>query len=108
MGGNRVEELESKVRELEATVDGLTDELLECKERIEALENEVDPDMDIIEGGIAGSSSSPSSSSSATSPPPEATDGPESGDGAGSAADSDKTDDDESETGSDADDIIVA
>jgi TolA-binding protein len=106
MGGNRVEELESKVREMEATVDGLTDELLECKERIEALENEVDPDMDIIEGGIAGSSSS--SSSPATSPPPEATDGPESGDGAGSAADSDKTDDDESETGSDADDIIVA
>lgn len=34
---NRVEELETRVRELEATVTGLTDELLECKQRIETL-----------------------------------------------------------------------
>ena len=40
--GNRVEELESRVKELEATVDGLTDELVECKVRIRELENAVD------------------------------------------------------------------
>lgn len=48
--GNRVEELESRVRELEATISGLTDELVESRERLHALEEEVDPDMDIIEG----------------------------------------------------------
>jgi hypothetical protein len=52
MSGNRVEELEAKVRQLQATVDGLTDELMETKERLRVLEEEVDPDldMDIIEG----------------------------------------------------------
>lgn len=44
MTGNRVEELEAKVRSLEATVDGLTDELVECKERIQHLEAEVEPE----------------------------------------------------------------
>lgn len=44
MTGNRVEELEEKVRSLEATVDGLTDELVECKERIEHLEAEIQPE----------------------------------------------------------------
>jgi hypothetical protein len=45
MTGNRVEELEEKVRSLEATVDGLTDELVECKERIQHLEAELQPEM---------------------------------------------------------------
>lgn len=48
--GNRVEELESRVRELEATVSGLTDELVESRERLHAIEEEVDVDQDIIEG----------------------------------------------------------
>lgn len=48
--GNRVEELETRVKELEASVTGLTDELLECKERLRTLEDEVDPEMGIIEG----------------------------------------------------------
>ncbi|MFD1511844.1 DUF7518 family protein [Halomarina rubra] len=48
--GNRVEELEARVKQLEASVTGLTDELVECKERLQALEDEVDPEMDIIEG----------------------------------------------------------
>jgi len=50
--GNRVEELESRVKELEATVDGLTDELVECKVRIRELENAVDAagGLDAIEG----------------------------------------------------------
>ncbi|WP_135667096.1 DUF7518 family protein [Halorhabdus rudnickae] len=45
MSGNRVEELESKVKDLEATVEGLTDELVECKVRLRELENAVDADI---------------------------------------------------------------
>lgn len=48
--GNRVEELEARVRELEATVNGLTDELVESRERLHAIEEEVDIDQNIIEG----------------------------------------------------------
>jgi len=44
MCGNRVEELEEQVNQLQATVDGLTDELVECKVRIRELENAVDDD----------------------------------------------------------------
>jgi uncharacterized coiled-coil protein SlyX len=47
--GNRVEELETRVRELEATVTGLTDELLECKQRLDELEEQEDIDRDPIE-----------------------------------------------------------
>ncbi|MEF8830842.1 MAG: hypothetical protein V5A23_04815 [Halobacteriales archaeon] len=36
--GNRVEQLEKRVRELEATVQGLTEELVEANERIRQLE----------------------------------------------------------------------
>jgi predicted RNase H-like nuclease (RuvC/YqgF family) len=45
MCGNRVEELESRVNELEASVEGLTDELVECKVRLRELENAVDDDI---------------------------------------------------------------
>lgn len=37
---NRVEELESKVAELQAAVDGLTEELVETRERLRQLESE--------------------------------------------------------------------
>ncbi len=59
--GNRVEELESRVNELEATVDGLTDELVECKVRIRELENVVDSEvgLDTIDGSGVGSSTPP-------------------------------------------------
>lgn len=40
MSGNRVEELEAKVRKLEATIEGLTDELVETKERLGTVEDE--------------------------------------------------------------------
>ena len=46
MCGNRVEELESRVKELEASVEGLTDELVECKVRIRELEEAVDDDLE--------------------------------------------------------------
>jgi uncharacterized coiled-coil protein SlyX len=43
--GNRVEELESQVKELQATVDGLTEELVECKVRVKELEQIVDEEI---------------------------------------------------------------
>ena len=47
MCGNRVEELESRVKELEASVEGLTDELVECKVRIRELVGQaLDEDID--------------------------------------------------------------
>ncbi len=44
MSKNRVEQLESTVAELESTVEGLTSELIEAKERIRVLEAELDAD----------------------------------------------------------------
>lgn len=44
MPNNRVEQLESTVAELESTVEGLTSELIEAKERIRVLEAELDAD----------------------------------------------------------------
>ena len=42
---NRVDELESQVAELQATVNGLTEELVETKERVRLLEESVDVDL---------------------------------------------------------------
>jgi chromosome segregation ATPase len=47
MCGNRVEELESRVQELEASVEGLTDELVECKLRLRELEKASDEDLGV-------------------------------------------------------------
>ncbi|QPV64021.1 bZIP transcription factor [Halosimplex litoreum] len=59
MCGNRVEELESRVKELEASVEGLTDELVECKVRLRELENAVDEDIGFTPDEPAESSESP-------------------------------------------------
>ena len=59
MCGNRVEELESRVKELEASVEGLTDELVECKVRIRELENVVDEDIDFAPDEAAEPPESP-------------------------------------------------
>ena len=48
MCGNRVDELESRVKELEASVEGLTDELLECKVRLREIEDAVDEDLPFV------------------------------------------------------------
>lgn len=45
MSKNRVEELEATVAELQSTVEGLTEELVESKERIRVLEAEIDADV---------------------------------------------------------------
>jgi hypothetical protein len=48
---NRVEELEAKVSELQAAVDGLTEELVETKERVRQLESQVDVGVDAAASG---------------------------------------------------------
>jgi predicted RNase H-like nuclease (RuvC/YqgF family) len=50
MGSNRVEKLESQVEELEATVNGLTEELMETKARLNELEDESTDEY--IEAGV--------------------------------------------------------
>ena len=42
---NRVDELESQVAKLQATIDGLTEELVETKERVRLLEESVEVDL---------------------------------------------------------------
>jgi hypothetical protein len=42
---NRVDELESQVAQLQATVNGLTEELVEAKERLRLIEDAVDVDL---------------------------------------------------------------
>ena len=44
--GNRVEDLERQVAELRAAVDGLTEELVETKERLNQLEASADAETD--------------------------------------------------------------
>ena len=104
MSGNRVEELEMRVRELQATVDGLTDELLETKERLRVLEEEVDPDldMDIIEGRPPSSPETQTNGGGGATAP---TDG---GVDDATPADADKSDESEDGDTDSADDIIVA
>jgi uncharacterized coiled-coil protein SlyX len=57
---NRVEELELRVSELESTVDGLTDELVQAKERIRLLEDHIDGDVPAIDEELAAPSEPPS------------------------------------------------
>lgn len=57
---DRVEELEAQIQQLEATVTGLTDELLECKQRLDELEDVVDSETaesDVMEGSLTSDSS---------------------------------------------------
>ncbi len=105
MSGNRVEELEAKVRELQATVDGLTDELLETKERLRVLEEEVDPDldMDIIEGRPTSRPETQTNEGGAGGSTGRADGGTDA-----APADGDKTDEGEEGDTDSADDIIVA
>ncbi|WP_275736925.1 bZIP transcription factor [Halorhabdus sp. SVX81] len=71
MSDNRVEELEAKVRDLEATVEGLTDELVESKVRLRELENAVDDELGFekpvnIETDVEDETESVSTSAEAT------------------------------------------
>lgn len=48
---NRVEQLEQTVSELQSTIEGLTEELVDTKERLRAIEHELDVTAaDFVEG----------------------------------------------------------
>ncbi|MEF8806413.1 DUF7518 family protein [Natronomonas sp.] len=99
MSGNRVEELEAKVRELEATIDGLTDELVETKERLQVLEEGSDVDTDVLSRGTSSAASATTEQATEADEEEEA------------SADEVNTDEDDGEDNTDSesgDDIIVA
>ncbi|SDZ91041.1 hypothetical protein SAMN04488065_1167 [Haloplanus vescus] len=106
---NRVEELESQVAELQAAVDGLTEELVETRERLRQLES--DEGVDNSRTPEPRESSGVEVDDHDTPDPAAETDADETVDAEAdaepetdSAADADTEDDD----GSDGNDIIVA
>ncbi|UVE48886.1 chromosome segregation protein SMC [Haloferax larsenii] len=115
---NRVEELESKVAELQAAVNGLTEELVETKERLRQLEDANDVEIPTRAAQRRGDAEAQSQtqSQSQTQPQSDATDETElvDADAEGGQVDDDeiKTDEtedsDEGETETLGDDIIVA
>ncbi len=66
MCGNRVEELESRVKELEASVEGLTDELVESKVRIRELESALDEEDVSTDQGNQGETTNGGSAGTST------------------------------------------
>lgn len=61
---NRVEELETTVAELESTVRGLTEELVETKERLRALETETGVDAaGLVDGTVTADTEEPNEES---------------------------------------------
>ncbi|HET7325282.1 MAG TPA: bZIP transcription factor [Halococcus sp.] len=81
MSGNRVEKLESRVEELEASVSGLTEELMQTKARLAELEDE--SKSEYIEAGVGSVSEkdesgnegdNPSETDSESTEPPESDD----------------------------------
>lgn len=126
MGDNSVEQLEQRVAELEATVRGLTDELVDTTERLRQLENAKRSTNNGSRSGSPQTSSSPGGDAGETdSPPaPDATaahpvENSADDDGAlvdadgrveGKTQERDVTSEDSAETGEtdDSDDIIVA
>jgi uncharacterized coiled-coil protein SlyX len=98
MCGNRVDELESRVKELEASVEGLTDELVECKVRLRELENAVDDDL-----GFVPESETETEKSDDDIRVPEAGESPDAAEASNTEAAEGQDDTEESET-----DIIVA
>ncbi|GAA0660831.1 hypothetical protein ACFQDG_03225 [Natronoarchaeum mannanilyticum] len=114
MSNNRVEELEATVSELESTVRGLTEELVETKERVRLLEAELEPSEGATTGTPAtarrdaADADAESESEQGDAPSDEAA--PE--DVQEAAAEADKGDGDNGEDETDGsglgDDIIVA
>ena len=104
MPGNRVEELEQTVTRLESTVSGLTEELVEAKERIRDLEAELEPRP--ADGTAVPEADPEAGHGVEDSPGTEAADPASAGDAAEQLdGDDDAVEDDRTEFG---DDIIVA
>jgi TolA-binding protein len=114
---NRVEELESQVAKLQAAVDGLTEELVETRERLRQLEadegvehtraperREVDDDSAAAAADAGTDADAPADAETAAEPGAVAADA---GTGADAAESAPETDDDDG-SDSDGNDIIVA
>ena len=103
MSGNRVDELEAKVRELEATIEGLTDELVETKERLGSIEDETGIEPEALGSRLSRTSQSRDDEHAETDDevPEEAA-----ADGETETTDGDDADDETAD--STGDDIIVA
>jgi phage shock protein A len=81
MSGNRVEQLESRVEELEASVNGLTEELMETKARIAELEDEsTDEYIEAGVGSVSEKGESANEGDNSTDGEPEDTETPETDD----------------------------
>ena len=105
MAGNRVDELEAKVRELEATVDGLTDEIIETKERLEALEGNGADAPDILKSRTTrGDARRTTTEEAAADAEPPADEGEASADD----VNTDEADGEDNADSGSGDDIIVA
>jgi TolA-binding protein len=107
---NRVEELESQVAQLQAAVDGLTEELVETRERLRQLEAEEGVDHSRAperREAESASSQDGSADADATADVPTDPDG-ETAVGTDATADADAEVDDEDGSDSDGNDIIVA
>ncbi|WP_435128260.1 DUF7518 family protein [Halobaculum sp. D14] len=112
--GNRVEDLEKQVAELQAAVDGLTEELVETKERISQLEAATTVEESGSESGDSHAEFVPNESATEQSAADD--DGPVESEGSaqtaargGSEEDADADGDDGDDgDAEDSDDIIVA
>lgn len=111
--GNRVEELERKVAALEATVDGLTEELVEAKERLSQVEAaaDVESEVDRDDDGTAHAEFVPNAdraaTASAAAPETDTADGGDAGGSDEAAADGGADERREGEPGDDSDDDII-
>jgi hypothetical protein len=106
MCGNRVEQLESQIKELQASVEGLTDELVECKLRLRELEAAVDEDLGFHSKASDDPDKARSRGETRASGPAESKDGAEAQDGVeATKTAAPETEDDREESESD---IIVA
>jgi chromosome segregation ATPase len=104
---NRVEELESRVAELQAAVDGLTEELVETRERLRALEESGDSGNETVTPAD-GEESTDADDAPATASADEATEEAEHAAEPPAETEADPADEASSDSSSDSDDIIVA
>jgi len=109
MAGNRVDELEAKVRELEATVDGLTDEIIETKERLEALEGNGADAPDILKSRTTrGDARGTTTEEAAADAEPDAEPPADEGEASADDVNTDEADGEDNADSGSGDDIIVA
>ena len=72
---NRVEDLERQVAELQAAVNGLTEELVEMKERVRQVEDAQEVSVEGATAGAAGASTEPTETGASSAEPAQSTGG---------------------------------